>query len=140
MRQTKSLLPASVSLYSRSLQIVVSPCWEMALHDVISAILAWLPGPVPRSVPPVLSPVSSRRTSASPHLSLTRHAELSLQCNFNRGLLSRLQSFLYVQASMLDWPPDCTHRCGSPSTGRPGRLHHAMNLRLPTRTVVSLRA
>jgi len=45
--------------------------------------------------------------------------------------ISRLQSFRYVQAPILARPPGCTHRCGSVSTRRPGRLHHAMNMRLP---------
>ncbi len=31
-----SSLPISVSLYGRSLQVVVSPCWKMALPDVTS--------------------------------------------------------------------------------------------------------
>ena len=35
MRQTKSLpQPSALALYRRSLQVVVSPCWEMALPDV----------------------------------------------------------------------------------------------------------
>ena len=50
MRQTKSLPPTSdVALYGGSLQVVVSPCWEMALPDVISTGLsldAWTPTPV----------------------------------------------------------------------------------------------
>ena len=41
---------------------------------------------------------------------------------------------------MLARPPGCAHRCGSAPAGRPGRLHHAMDLWLPTGTVVSLRA
>jgi hypothetical protein len=32
---------------------------------------------------------------------------------FNRGVISRLQSFSNVQASMLARSPDCTYRCGS---------------------------
>ncbi|MBW1678249.1 MAG: hypothetical protein JRJ79_17015 [Deltaproteobacteria bacterium] len=48
-----------------SLQVVASPCWEMALPNVISAILAWVLGPLPRGVPSVLLPVPSRKTSAS---------------------------------------------------------------------------
>ena len=96
----------------RSLQVAVSPCWKMAFPDIISAILAWLPGPLPRSVSPVHLPVSSRRTSASPQWRQARHTDLSLQCNFNRGVISRLQSFSNVQASMLARPPDCTYRCG----------------------------
>jgi hypothetical protein len=96
----------------RSLQVAVSPCWKLALPDIISTILAWLPGPLPRSVSPVHLPVSSRRTSASPQWRQVRHTDLSLQCNFNRGVISRLQSFSNVQASMLARSPDCTYRCG----------------------------
>ena len=40
MRQTKTLPPTSVSLYGGSSQVVAAPCWELALPDVISAILA----------------------------------------------------------------------------------------------------
>jgi hypothetical protein len=40
MRQTKTLPLPSVSLYSESLQVVVSPCWKLALPDFTSAILA----------------------------------------------------------------------------------------------------
>ena len=54
--------------------------------------------------------------------------------------MSGLQSFRYVQALMFARPPGCTHRCNSKVSGRPGRLHHAMNIRLPVRTVASLHA
>jgi len=41
MRQTKSLPPPSASgLVGGSMQVAASPCWEMALPDIISAILA----------------------------------------------------------------------------------------------------
>ena len=46
MRQTTSLRTTPVSLAVRSLQVAVSPCWEMALPDVIPADLsldAWIP-------------------------------------------------------------------------------------------------
>ncbi len=51
---------------------------------------------------------------------------------------TRRQSFLYVQAPMLARPPDGTHRADLRSCRRPGRLHHAMDWKLPSRTVVSL--
>jgi hypothetical protein len=49
MRQAKTLPLPSVSLYSKSLQVAASPCWELALPDVISASLslgAWTLTPV----------------------------------------------------------------------------------------------
>jgi hypothetical protein len=41
MRQTIALLlPFGLGLVRRSLQVAASPCWEMALPDVISASLS----------------------------------------------------------------------------------------------------
>ncbi len=60
------------------------------------------------------------------------------QCNFNDDLISRRQSFRYVQAPMVASPPGCTHRADSLSCGQPGRLRHAMDWKSPSRTVVSL--
>jgi len=69
-----------------SLQVVAGPCWEMALPDIISAILSRRVGigPLPRSVFPVHLPASPRKTTASPQTSQVRHTGLPLQCNFNR--------------------------------------------------------
>jgi hypothetical protein len=53
--------------------------------------------------------------------------------------ISGRQSFRYVQAPMLASPPGCTHRVGHITYGQPGRLLHAMDWKLPSRTVVSLR-
>jgi len=39
------------TLFGRSLQVAISPCWKMALPDVISTICAKSLGPVPRRVP-----------------------------------------------------------------------------------------
>jgi len=47
------------------------------------------------------------------------------QCNFNDGIFSRLQTFVYLQAPILARPPGCTYRCELTLTGQPGRLHHA---------------
>jgi len=69
MRQTKSLPPPTVApLVDGSWQVAASPCWEMALPDVISANpspSAWAPTP---AVPVVLCPVSSHRATAFPTL------------------------------------------------------------------------
>ena len=69
---------------------------------------------------------------------LTSRATGSARCNFRHDSnchdepISGLQSFLYVQALPLARPPDCSYRRGSESSGQPGRLHHAMNVWLPT--------
>jgi hypothetical protein len=60
------------------------------------------------------------------------------QCNFNDDLITGRQSFRYVQAPMVASPPGCTYRAGSKSCGQPRRLRHAMDWKLPSRTVVSL--
>lgn len=60
------------------------------------------------------------------------------QCNFNDDPITGRQSFRYVQAPMVVSPPGCTYRASSTLCGQPGRLHHAMNWKFPSRTVVSL--
>lgn len=122
-----------------SLQVVASPFWEMDLPDVISAILAQVPGPLPRDASPVPLSVSSQRVTASPTAYKVRHIREN-RCNATSTtrLISGRQSFRYVQAPMLASPPGCTYRTGFKSCWQPGRLHHAMNWRLPSGTVVSL--
>jgi hypothetical protein len=131
MRQTKTLpSPRFVGLCERSLQVVASPCWELALPDVISIVCVKALGPIPRRVLPVHLPVSSRKTSASPYLGEVRHAKPPLHCNFSQGKqLSRLQSFANVQAPSLARPPDCTYR--RPRPGQLGLIHHAGPTMLP---------
>jgi hypothetical protein len=111
--------------YDGSLQVVASPCWKMALPDIISAILAQVLGPLPRSVLQVLLLASSLETTASPQTSQVRHTKLPLQCNFNTETISGLHSFTNVQAPTLARPPGCTHRSSIKATGQPGLLHHA---------------
>jgi len=60
------------------------------------------------------------------------------QCNFHGDPFTGRQSFRYVQAPMVTSPPGCTYRADSLSCGQPGRLHHAMDWKSPSRTVVSL--
>ena len=67
-----------MSSYTRSLQVVTSPCWAMALPDIISAILAWALGPIPRHVPRMLALISSPRTTASPYRKGVRHVKRPL--------------------------------------------------------------
>ncbi len=66
MRRTERL-SSTMALASTdgSLQVAASPCWQTVRPDVISMILAWALGPLPRHDPPVYLPVSSQETSAS---------------------------------------------------------------------------
>ena len=122
-----------------SLQVVASPCWEMVLPDVISAILAQVPGPLPRDASLVPLSVSSQKVTASPALHKVRRIRANRRnATSTTTLFSRRQSFRYVQAPMLASPPGCTYRTKFISCGQPGRLRHAMDWRLPSRTVVSL--
>ena len=75
-----------------------------------------------------------------PHLRCTKFGASNNRRNATSTTtpFSRRQSFRYVQAPMLASPPDGTYRAGSKSYGQPGRLHHAMDWKLPPRTVVSL--
>ena len=109
MRPTKLLPSLSTKLIRRSLQVVVSPCWRMVVPDMSAVILTSAPGPLPRSVLPVRLLDSSRKTAAA-HPQIGRSAHwMSLQCNFNRGYLSRLQSFVNLQAPTFARPAGCTH-------------------------------
>ena len=71
-------------LYVGSLQVVASPCWEMALPDIISATFAQVPRSILRCVSRVHLPVSSPGTLASRHGKRVRHTKLPLQCDFRR--------------------------------------------------------
>ena len=102
-----------LDLYSESLQVAASPCWEVAVPDVISTVCAWVPGPIPRrGLPGAFArffPGNIGLTSV-----MTRSARGAIPAvQLPQGNLSRLQSFRYVQAPMLARPPDCTYRCGS---------------------------
>ena len=95
---------------TRSLQVVVAPCWEMALPDIIPACLASAPGPIPRRLPPVPVPISSRRASASAPGKGAWQTDRPDDATSTGAVLSRLQSFAPLQAPTLAWPPGCTHR------------------------------
>jgi len=115
-----------------SSQVVAAPCCQWVLPGVISAIPAWVLGPLPRGAPSVHLPVTSRRASASPYLTGVRHAGHPPMCNFDGGKsISGLQSFHHVQAPMLARPSGCTHHGTFMVPGRPGRLRHAELTRLP---------
>ena len=139
MRQTKSLPSYSVPLIRR----VFAGChqsllgwWSFptlslqSLHrclDPYPGMPLWCPRPfLPRELQP------------QPRCTDFGASNIPPQCNFNDDPISGRQSFRYVQAPMVASPPGCTYRAGSMSCGQPGRLRHAMDWKLPSRTVVSL--
>ncbi len=111
MRQTKTLPPPlDLSLVGGSLQVATSPCWELALPDVISADLspdAWTRTPV---APVVHILVSSHRASAFPKLAVGRRSTAFHTVTSVRASISGLQSFTNVQASGFARPPGHSHR------------------------------
>lgn len=75
-----------------------------------------------------------------PHHSSTKFAtsKYTSQCHFNDVRVYKATVIPYVQTPMLARPPDGNHRAGSDSCRLPGRLHHAIDWKLPPRTGVSL--
>jgi hypothetical protein len=67
-----------------SMQVVASPCWIVALPDIISAISVEVLGPIPRRVRQVPMPISSPTTAASRHGKHVRHTGKPLQSDFDR--------------------------------------------------------
>jgi hypothetical protein len=108
MRQTKTLPPAPVPLADGSLQVVASPCWEMALPDVVSDFHVQVLGPIPRDVLLVLIPVSSQETPASHLVERVSHIACPRQCSFHRGAV--------FEAAVI-------HSCSGPCTRSASRLH-----------------
>ena len=105
MRQTKTLpRPRFVGSDPGSLQVAVSPCWELALPDVSSTVCVEALGPIPRRVRPVHLPVSSRKASASPHEGQVRHAKYPPHYNFSQGSVFRgcSHSLMFRLLNLLD--------------------------------------
>jgi hypothetical protein len=119
MRQTTHLCRISaLTLYRQSLQVAVSPCWQMALPDIISANLspdAWPPTPaVPRSAHAcffllVIGLPQIGNGSAFRYFPRTR---------LSADTISKLQAFLYVQASGFAHLPGRSYRSGFPLGSR----------------------
>ena len=83
-------LPGFACHYSdESSQVAVSPCWEMALPNVISVIFVKVLVPIPRGVSLVHSTVSSQRTSASRQAWHVRHTQTTPVMQFQLGILFR---------------------------------------------------
>ncbi len=84
MRQTIPLpAPPVRPLRAGSLQVVTSPCCGMALPDIVSAILAWVLGPLPRRAPRLHASASSPRTPVSPQSRRVRRASIPPHGSFH---------------------------------------------------------
>ena len=95
----------------RSLQVVVTPCCQMAFPDVISANLSLRARtPTPAALV-VHLPVSSHKISAFPEISAGRRfSKYPCSSNFSMGKVSRLQSVDNLQARRFARHPGCSHR------------------------------
>jgi len=133
MSQTKTLLlPSVVPIAPGLCRLLSVPAgsWPFPMLSPYSlyGCLDPYPAASPRCIYPLLpgkyQPHSLWEEFGTPD---TRHNATSMT-----RTISRLQSFLYVQAPILASPPDCTHRKRLKSLRRPGRLHHAMLMGLPT--------
>jgi hypothetical protein len=107
-----------------SLQVVVSPCWEVALPSVISAIRVWVHGPLPRSAPSVHIPVSSRETSAFSASGSARHSTTIRTATSVRGRISELSVILSCSGLRICSPPgsllpQCCHWAAVAFTSEP---------------------
>jgi len=105
-----------------SLQVAASPCWVVALPDVISADLspdAWTPTP---AAPMVHVLVSSHGTSAFPTLGPGRRSAMFRTATSVRALTSGLQSFTNVQASGFARPTGRSYRRSLSEPRQPGLL------------------
>ena len=118
------------SLCTRSLQVAVSPCWEMALPDVISRPLRRCSDPYPAARSSAafvrcftehtgLTPRETGSTPQDPHTATSVGSRIS-----------RLQSFDYLRAPTLARPPGCSDR-DAQRRRAPGLSHHAEPGRLP---------
>ena len=138
----KSSLPISFSLYGRSLQVAVSPCWKLALPDVISTVCVKAPGPIPRRAPddPVrLDVLATAWTLRSQDIGLASVLKSSARENLPAMQLPQGGSFRGCSHSLMF---RLLYSLGPPvapttvlSTGQPGRLHHAMNMWLPALSI-----
>ena len=107
---------SAFALRAGSLQVVASPCWAMALPDIISAILAQVLGPLPRRAPRLRMSAPSPRTPVSPHVRRVRRANLSPHGNFGgepnfEAAVIRLPSGSYACSAPRLLPPQQPESC-----------------------------
>jgi hypothetical protein len=88
MRRTKSLPPISgTALYGGSLQVVASPCWELAFPDVISASLSLDARTSVTAGRAVLLPVASQHDFGLPQGEMGRLSRIVPLSDFRAGVV-----------------------------------------------------
>ena len=97
--------------FKESLQVATSPCCPRVLPDVILRIRPVMPEPVPRRVSSSASAWFFPNVFGLPKKEIWSASRFFPRTRFSAGLLSRLQLFLYVQASQLARLPDRSYRC-----------------------------
>ncbi len=107
-----------------------APCWESLDPGVISAILVWVLGPLPRGALSVHMPVPSRETPASPQRSKVRRARHRRNATSTTEPFRGCRQFVMFRLPYLLGPP-IAPTAGVHTPGRPGRLHHAYPGSLP---------
>jgi hypothetical protein len=97
--------------FKESLQVATSPCCPRVLPDVILRVRPVMPEPVPRRVPLSASAWFFPNVFGLPKEEIWSASRFFPRTRFSAGLLSRLQLFLYVQASQFACLPDRSYRC-----------------------------
>ena len=115
IRQSRLALPSfGLSLVQESLRRLLPAPAATGIFPTLS--LRTFPrmlGPLPRRSHGVRIPVSSSVSSAFPQRGLGRLPASLREYDFSRGVFSRLQTFLYVQASEFARLPDRSYRCAT---------------------------
>jgi hypothetical protein len=121
----------AIASFEESVQVAISPCCQRDLPDVILRIFPRMPGPIPRRSHRMHLPVSSPVSSAFPSRRWVGFPRCFREHDFLRPLFSRLQTFLYVQASDFAHPPGRSHHCPKLRQGGQGFYVRAERASLP---------
>ena len=115
IRQSRlALLSFGLNLVARSLRRLLPAPAATGIFPTLSLpIFPRMLGPLPRRSHGVRIPVSSSVSSAFPQRGLGRLPASLREYDFSRGVFSRLQTFLYVQASEFARLPGRSYRCAT---------------------------
>jgi len=106
--------PSAIASCEESTQVATSPCCQRDLLDVILRIFPWLPGPLPRRSHRVHAPVDFPDVIGLPPRKDGLASRFIPRTRLSVGEFSRLQPFLYVQASPFACHPGRSYHDGFP--------------------------